>query len=151
MIDQQRIVQIARMTYEDIPTVHKLDQMCFSAPWSLSAYYRDLRNPCACYLVARLGQEVIAFAGMWVVEDEAHVVTLAVRQELRRHGYGRRLLEVLLGEARRRGAAIVTLEVRVGNLAAQQLYLSFGFRIIAFRREYYPDNNEDAAVMELKM
>lgn len=150
MIDQQHEVHIDRMAYEDVPAVHKLDRACFSAPWDLSAFYRDIRNPCAYYLAAHLGKEVVGFAGMWIVEDEAHVVTLAVRPELRRHGYGRRLLHALLEEARRRGAATVTLEVRVHNLAAQHLYTSFGFRIIAFRREYYPDNNEDAAVMELR-
>ncbi len=79
------------------------------------------------------------------------MVTLAVCAEQRHHGYGRRLLQVLLGEARRRGARVVTLEVRVHNLAAQHLYTAFGFRIIAYRREYYPDNHEDAAVMELKL
>ncbi len=57
----------------------------------------------------------------------------------------------LLEEARRRGVHQVTLEVRVHNEAAQKLYLSLGFRTIAYRRNYYPDTGEDAAVMLLEM
>lgn len=151
MIDEQREVQIVHMSYEDLAEVHQLDKLCFSAPWDLFAYYRDMGNPCAYYLVAHQGKSVIGFGGMWVVEDEAHVVTLAVRQEHRRRGIGRRLLQALLVEARRRGATTVTLEVRVHNLAAQQLYSSFGFHILAYRRGYYPDNQEDAAVMGLQL
>ena len=129
--------------------MHLLDTLCFSAPWDLAAYYRDYRNPIAYYLVARLDRQIIGFAGMWVIEGEAHVVTLAIMQAFRRRGFGRRLLQRLLEEAFRRGATVITLEVRVRNIAAQHLYTSFGFRTIAYRREYYPDNLEDAAVMEL--
>ncbi len=118
MIDQLHDIQIEQMTYDDIPAVHKLEVLCFSAPWDLSAYYRDISNPCAYYLVARQGEQVIGFAGMWVVEEEAHVVTLAVRSGYRNRGYGRRLLQGLLDEARRRGATIVSLEVRVHNTPA---------------------------------
>lgn len=151
MADEPDLIIFARMTTEDVPQVHKLEHLCFSAPWDISAYYRDLRNPSAYYQVARQGTQIIGFGGMWVVEDEAHVVTLAVQPEYRCHGLGRRLMEGLLEEARRRGAMVVTLEVRVHNYSAQHLYKSLGFSTIAYRREYYPDNNEDAAVMELHL
>jgi ribosomal-protein-alanine N-acetyltransferase len=88
---------------------------------------------------------------MWVVETNAHVVTLAVRPESRRHGLGRQMMAALLLEARRRGAAEVTLEVRASNLPAQQLYANLGFQVVARRRGYYPDNNEDALVMLLEL
>ena len=151
MTDESANIQIARMTYDDVLQVHALDRLCFSAPWDAMAYFRDLRNPSAYYLVAKEGDCVVGFGGMWVVTDEAHVVTLAVQPEYRRHGLGRRLMEGLVAEARRRGATVVTLEMRVRNYAAQHLYKTLGFRLIAYRRQYYPDNNEDAAVMELKL
>lgn len=144
-------IRLDYMKIGDVPAVHELEVECFPSPWDISAYYRELQNPSAFYVVARKGERVAGFGGMWTVGDESHIVTLAVSQAFRRQGLGRRLLEVLLKEARRRHAVRVTLEVRVGNTAAQALYAAFGFRTVAFRREYYPDNNEDAAVMALEM
>jgi len=144
-------IRLDFMKIGDVPAVHELEVECFPSPWDISAYYRELQNPSAFYVVARKGERVVGFGGMWTVGDEAHIVTLAVGQAFRRQGLGRRLLEVLLKEARRRHAVRITLEVRVGNTAAQNLYSSFGFRTVAFRREYYPDNNEDAAVMAVEL
>jgi ribosomal-protein-alanine N-acetyltransferase len=139
------------MTADHIPQVYALERLCFTAPWDLSAYMGELRNPTAYYLVALQDHHLLGYGGMWVVETNAHVVTLAVRPESRRHGLGRQMMAALLLEARRRGAAEVTLEVRASNLPAQQLYANLGFQVVARRRGYYPDNNEDALVMLLEL
>ena len=144
-------IRLDFMKASDVPAVHELEVQCFSSPWDLSAYYRELQNQSSFYIVAHKGERIIGYGGMWTVGDEAHIVTLAVHRDFRRQGVGRRLLEVLLKEVRRRCAARVTLEVRMGNEAAQRLYASFGFRTVAVRREYYPDNGEDAAVMALEL
>lgn len=144
-------IRLDYMKTSDVPAVHELEVECFPSPWDISAYYREMRNPSAFYVVARKGERVVGFGGMWAVGDEAHIVTLAVSEAFRRQGLGRRLLEALIKEAGRRCAVRVTLEVRVSNAAAQHLYTSFSFRTIAFRREYYPDNHEDAAVMALEL
>jgi ribosomal-protein-alanine N-acetyltransferase len=140
-------IRLDFMKIGDVPAVHALEEECFSSPWDISAYYRELQNSSAFYIVAHRSEQVVGYGGMWTVSDEAHIVTLAVDREFRRQGVGRRLLAALLKEARRRRVARVTLEVRVSNQAAQRLYAEFDFRTIAFRREYYPDNGEDAAVM----
>ncbi len=142
---------IVPMTADHIPQVYALERVCFTAPWDLSAYMGELRNPSAFYLVALQDHHLLGYGGMWVVETNAHVVTLAVRPECRRHGLGRRLMDGLLAEARRRGAEEVTLEVRAGNTPAQGLYASMGFLAVARRRGYYPDNSEDALVMRLDL
>lgn len=144
-------IKLRTMTILDVPAVHDLEVICFPTPWDIAAYYREMQNPSSYYLIAHKGDEVVGFGGMWTVGDESHVVTLAVDEDYRRHGIGRMLLEALLREAKRLGATRVSLEVRVGNVAALSLYASFGFRTIAFRREYYPDNGEDAAVMVLEL
>ena len=144
-------IRLDFMTIKDVPAVHELELACFPSPWDISAYYRELQNPSAFYLVARKGEEIAGFGGMWTIGDEAHIVTLAVDEQYRRHGIGRLLVEALLKEARRRRAARVSLEVRVGNHPAQNLYTAYGFRTIAFRRGYYPDNGEDAAVMVVEL
>jgi ribosomal-protein-alanine N-acetyltransferase len=144
-------VRLEVMTRADVPQVHLVECICFSAPWDMNSYYSELQNPTAFYLTAKVEADTIGFGGMWVVEQEAHIVTLAVKPEFRRHGVGRQLLCALLREARRRRASVVTLEVRVSNTVAKTLYTCHGFHTIAYRRHYYPDNGEDAAVMELKL
>lgn len=144
-------ITIELMTEEHIPQVYALERVCFTAPWDLSAYMGELRNPSAYYLVAMQAHHLLGYGGMWVVEENAHIVTLAVRPESRRLGLGRRLMVALLAVARQRGAVEVTLEVRAGNVAAQELYASMGFKAVARRRAYYPDNGEDGLVMLLDL
>lgn len=90
---------------------------------------------------------IIGFAGMWHVLDEAHVTTIGVVPELQGKGLGELLFLTLVDEAIRRGATWLTLEVRVSNYSAQQLYRKYGFTIQGKRQRYYTDNNEDAYIM----
>jgi ribosomal-protein-alanine N-acetyltransferase len=148
-MDIRESITITPMTEEDVPAVHALESLCFTSPWDITAYYRELENPSAVYRVALYGERLLGFGGMWAVDGEAHIVTLAVQPEFRRSGVGGKLLTVLLDEAHRLDVHSVTLEVRVGNVAARALYTSFGFTPLATRRNYYPDNGEDALVMGL--
>ncbi|MBA3337306.1 MAG: ribosomal protein S18-alanine N-acetyltransferase [Chloroflexia bacterium] len=91
--------------------------------------------------------ELIGFAGMWIVFDEAHITTIGVDPAYRGRGLGELLLVALFADAIRRGAASLTLEVRVSNEAAQNLYLKYGFTIHGTRHRYYSDNHEDAHIM----
>lgn len=87
------------------------------------------------------------YAGLWLVIDEAHVTTLAVRPEHRRRGFGELLLVQLYDTALEMNARWLTLEVRLSNTSAQELYRKYGFRDAGTRRRYYSDNNEDALIM----
>lgn len=93
------------------------------------------------------GPHLAGFAGMWSVYDEAHVTTIGVDPIYRGRGFGEVLLMALFCEAIRRGAAWVTLEVRVSNDVAQRLYRKYGMTVQMVRRRYYSDNGEDAYVM----
>jgi ribosomal-protein-alanine N-acetyltransferase len=79
--------------------------------------------------------------------DEAHVTTFAVLPAYRRRGLGGRLLSALIELAADLGASVVTLEVRLSNVAARRLYQRFGFRPVGVRPHYYSDNGEDALIM----
>jgi ribosomal-protein-alanine N-acetyltransferase len=83
----------------------------------------------------------------WGVADEIHLVTIAVEPEMRRRGIASVLLNSLLDSDLARDKRLVTLEVRAGNTAAIELYRRYGFREVALRPRYYPDNHEDALVM----
>jgi [ribosomal protein S18]-alanine N-acetyltransferase len=90
---------------------------------------------------------ILGYAGMWLMVDEAHITTIAVRTEWRRRGYGELLLVSLVDAARDIGISRMTLEVRVSNESAQNLYRKYGFEQRGVRPRYYSDNNEDAYIM----
>ncbi|MGA3030137.1 MAG: ribosomal protein S18-alanine N-acetyltransferase [Candidatus Limnocylindrales bacterium] len=142
-----RIV-VDRMKVEDLPAVHVIERESFSTPWPAHAYRQELEsNRLAHYVVARWGDEIVGFAGMWMLVDEAHITTFATRRAWRRQGIGERLLLAMLDLARARGAAEATLEVRPSNTPARRLYEKYGFKVVGVRPRYYSDNNEDALIM----
>jgi ribosomal-protein-alanine N-acetyltransferase len=141
-------ISIERMTLGDLPAVYVIERESFTTPWPSHAYRSELENNrLAHYVVARCGDEVVGFAGMWLMVDEAHVTTFAVRRAWRRHGLGERLLVALLDLAMARGAREATLEVRPSNVPARRLYEKYGFRLMGLRPRYYSDNHEDALIM----
>jgi ribosomal-protein-alanine N-acetyltransferase len=90
---------------------------------------------------------IVGFAGLWLMVDEAHVTTIAVHPDHRHHGVGELMLSSLIEHSYDIGARVVTLEVRVTNSVAQNLYRKYGFREAGIRRRYYSDNDEDALIM----
>lgn len=148
-------VLIRAMTLEDLPAVMEIDRLSFPLPWPERSFrYEVLENPASNMLVAGpLGSEdhrPIGFAGFWLIVDEAHISTIAVHPDWRRTGVGAELLVAVLDLADRLGAEMATLEVRVSNEAAVNLYRKFGFRIVGRRPRYYRDNDEDALLMTLR-
>ncbi len=117
-------------------------------PWPAHAFEQELRsNRLARYVVARAGEQIVGFAGIWMMVDEAHVTTFSVHPDWRRQSIGRQLLLNLAELAGTIGARRMTLEVRESNVQAQALYRSFGFDIVGRRADYYTDDGEDALVM----
>ncbi|MEP6755089.1 MAG: ribosomal protein S18-alanine N-acetyltransferase [Chthonomonadales bacterium] len=141
------IIIVEPMRKSDIPAVMAIEKQCYPCPWQETAYYTELNNRSAVYLVARRDLKVAGFGGMWVVMDEAHITTLAVEPVHRQQKIGERLLNDLLCAAVNIGASHATLEVRESNVAAQNLYEKYGFTQAAIRRNYYADNQENAIVM----
>ena len=96
---------------------------------------------------------IVGFAGFWVMAGEAHITSIAVREKYRRRSIGELLLAAVIDEALKLSADVVTLEVRVSNTAAQNLYLKYGFKRVGERRKYYLDRGptgetrEDAFIM----
>ncbi|MBU6423658.1 MAG: ribosomal protein S18-alanine N-acetyltransferase [Chloroflexota bacterium] len=141
-------VLIEDMTLEDIDAVQAVERASFPVPWPTNAFRHELtQNRNARYIVARAGDAVVGYGGLWLMVDEAHITTFAVLPEHRRQRIGERMLQRLFDIAQEMGAEWLTLEVRVSNLPAQRLYEKYGFRRAGVRRRYYSDNNEDALIM----
>jgi len=141
-------IDISEMKPEDLDEIIWVEQSSFRTPWTRGMFADELKNPeMAHYLVARADGHVVGYMGFWLIQDEAHITNLAVHPAFRRHQIGERLLYAILRMAKRLGAKRATLEVRAGNEPAQKLYVKHGFQVVAIRRKYYTDNNEDALVM----
>lgn len=141
-------VVVEAMRLEDLDDVQRIEQASFTTPWPPNAYRSELMtNRLASYLVARADDRIVAYGGMWLMVDEAHITTFAVHPGWRRQRLGERLLLAFLDLARDRHAREATLEVRLSNLAARRLYEKYGFRPVGVRPRYYSDNNEDALIM----
>lgn len=147
-----------------------LDRLCFSHPWSLDSYRREMReNPFAVYILAESVEEddappetgssgpeaepaasirprLMGYVGIWVVADEGHITNVAVHPDDRGCGVARVLLKLMLDYCRSHGIFDVTLEVRRSNEPALRLYRGFGFREEGVRKAYY-DDGEDALIM----
>ena len=133
----------------DVAQIHEIEKLCFAMPWSEESILHDVKeNVVARWLVLDSGEgEVLAYAGMWFVLDEAHVCNVAVHPDHRRKGYGRRVFEALEALAQENSMSMMTLEVRRSNTAAQNLYHACGFLDVGYRKRYYEDNKEDALIM----
>jgi ribosomal-protein-alanine N-acetyltransferase len=141
-------LEIEPMRLPDLDAVREIERRSFSTPWPAHAYPAEIEtNRLAHYRVARLDGRIVAFAGIWLMLDEAHVTTFAVHPDFRRRSIGERLLLAMLDVAIANGAREATLEVRLSNMAARKLYEKYGFRPVGLRPRYYSDDNEDALIM----
>ncbi len=135
------------MTKADLPAVAELEILCFRSPWTLNMLKGELKNRLAHYHVLELDGKIVAYAGMWVLFDEAHITNVAVSPDHRRKGYGRRIMLESMQAAVRHHATQMTLEVRETNFSAQALYEGLGFSMAGRRKKYYSDTNEDAFIL----
>lgn len=137
-----------KMKIEDIPNVMVIEHEAFSLPWTETAFQNELTNNLfAHYMVMEYAGKPIGYAGMWTIVDEAHVTNIAILEAFRGRKLGDRLLDHLMKMASIKGMIRMTLEVRVSNIVARNLYEKKGFESAGLRKGYYSDNNEDAMIM----
>ncbi|HBQ64692.1 MAG TPA: ribosomal-protein-alanine N-acetyltransferase [Clostridiales bacterium] len=140
-------LRILPMEFKHIDRIMQIELLSFKDPWSRNSFLGELENPAARYLVAELGGEVVGYGGYWLIIDEAHITNVAVHPDYRRQGVGEAILEAMIHLSQKENAVAMTLEVRVSNKAAQQLYARHGFTVAGLRKRYYQDNGEDALIL----
>ena len=142
------MIELRRMRWWDIDAVSVLERAMFDDAWSTEMFWDELAQGASrTYVVAVDGEDVVGYAGLAAMPDEAYVQTIAVAPAHQRHGLGARLLTALLDDARERGIDRIGLEVRVDNAAAIAMYERFGFQPVAVRKRYYQPSGTDALVM----
>ena len=141
-------VRITPMRRRHLRGVLRIEHQVYPRPWSVGLFMSELAlRTSRAYLVARVGPNVVGYAGLLLVGDEGHVTTVAVEPTWHRHKIGSRLLLQLTRDAIARGAAALTLEVRVSNEAAKAMYARFGYAPAGVRKGYYVETGEDALIM----
>ena len=141
-------IELTRMRRRHLRRVLAIEGRVYPRPWSPSLFLAELAQRNArSYLVAKVGGQVVGYAGMMLTGADVHVTNIAVDPDWHSHKIGTRLLLALVTEAIARGARSISLEVRVTNTVAQSMYESFGFSVTSVRKGYYIETNEDAYVM----
>jgi [ribosomal protein S18]-alanine N-acetyltransferase len=144
------------MTVTDIPAVLAVDRLSFPTPASEQLYVHELtENPLAHYQVLTEGngvaQDLIGYAGFWLIAGEVHISTIAVRPDRRGRRLGEWLLLNLLLLACEITPLLITLEVRRSNRVARNLYDKYRFEEVGVRLGYYRDTGEDALLLTVDL
>ncbi|GGA48947.1 ribosomal-protein-alanine acetyltransferase [Kroppenstedtia guangzhouensis] len=141
-------VKFRQMTPADIAGVLVVERASFSTPWTRQAFFNELvHNQFSTYILAMTNDRIIGYGGMWLILKEAHITNIAVHPDWRGRGIGESMFDYLMALAHLSGAEKMTLEVRVSNEIAQNLYRKKGFKATGIRPRYYTDNQEDALIM----
>lgn len=138
---------IREMTIADVRAVAEVEHDVFTTAWSPEMFAQEMENPLTTYLLVCIDDEVIGFGGFWLVLDEAQVTNIAIKQDWQSRGYGRVLVTKMMQAAQKKGAVIISLEVRPSNKVARILYETLGFSEVGIRPGYYQDNGENAILM----
>ena len=133
---------------EYLDGLERLEQACFSCPWTreqLRHYFRDEQHELLAAIDGR--GTVCGYTGMMIVLDEGYISNVAVAKDCRRKGIADELIRGMLDRAAMRGLAFVSLEVRESNTPAISLYEKHGFREVGRRKNYYEQPKENAILM----
>lgn len=138
---------IRPMKKEDTSQVAVIEKDIFSIPWSEKSLADACATPENIYLVAVMDEQIAGYCGLWTVLGEGNITNMAVAEEFRQCGVGRRLMEAMEAAGREKDVDIFFLEVRESNVAARHLYKSMGYKDIGLRKNFYERPVENAVVM----
>ncbi|MGN0032001.1 MAG: ribosomal protein S18-alanine N-acetyltransferase [Candidatus Gastranaerophilaceae bacterium] len=145
-------VTIRQITPEDIDGIIKIEEASYGAHhWSRESFLNEINNELARYYALFNTDGVLAgYAGCWHILEEAHITTIAISPDYRRRKYAEALLQQVINDCYKEKIKYITLEVRVSNEPAINLYSKYGFTSFGTRKGYYQNNNEDALIMWTK-
>ncbi len=135
----------------DIDSIYHIESLSFSDAWSRESFVQEIeKNHMAYYYIAEIDGKVVAYIGYWKILEQAHITNVAVLGDYRGRGIARHLIARIFEDSNSKGIETYTLECRISNTSALNLYESLGFKSAGIRPKYYIDNGEDAVVMWLE-
>lgn len=141
------IIKVILLNEEYVEKLVKLENECFSDPWTANMFIGDLKNENTCYFGAFDDDKLIGYAGMWMSVDDGQICNVAVHPDYRRKGIGTSLVISLIQVCKRKKLSSITLEVRESNEKAILLYKKLGFERVGLRKNYYKNPTENAILM----
>lgn len=139
---------IRKMCVEDLERIDPIEKESFSDPYRMDQYEYELNDsPVSCLYVYEKDGEILGYIDFWITFEACQLTKLAVKKEARKQGIASEMIDFMVEEAIKQECEAILLEVRKSNIAAQKLYAKHDFLEINVRKEYYPDNYEDAIVM----
>lgn len=144
--------QFRQMCSSDLDSIMAIEPHIYSHPWTRGNFSDSLKSGYSAWVLEH-HTEIIGYALMMIVLDEAHLLNLSIAKAYQKQGLGRYLLEYMIRIAGQLKSANMFLEVRSSNVSAIALYQNIGFNEMAIRRGYYPAHNgrEDAVLMGLAL
>ncbi len=139
-------IDILPMTEEDILTITPDFNNNFDQFWNITNLENDFHAQNTKYYIAKLNNQIVGFAGILIVCDEANIMNIVTKVDKRHLGIASKLLENIIDVSKKQGLTSITLEVNANNKYAIKLYENFNFKRIGFRKKYY-NNTDDAILM----
>lgn len=134
-------IKITSMNSQDLEAIKNILNSDFDDFWNYNILKDELNNKNSRYLVAKLNNEVIGFAGIKIIIDEADIMNIVVKKDFRNKGIGSLLLEKLMDLSKSLNLNYISLEVNEKNISAIRLYKKFNFKEIGTRKKYYKESN----------
>ena len=138
---------VREMTVNDLDEIVSIENSIYKDKWTKEAYLADLENEIAYNYVLEHDGVILGYYGFWVMFDNVDITKVSIRKELQGKGLSNILMEDMFSRLYNSDINTITLEVRVSNIAAINLYKKYGFKEISIRKNYY-ENTEDAYVMQ---
>lgn len=142
-------IKIFDMTMQDLDCISNILESDFDDFWTVTTLKNELLNPNSKYIIAKLNNTIVGFAGIWKAVDDVHITNIVVNKKFRKQNIGSLMLSKLLELAKLEpNITSITLEVNSNNISAIKLYKKFGFQVVGLRKKYY--NNIDDAIIYTK-
>ena len=139
-------LKIEKMTLDDLESINDILLSAFDDFWSYDILKKELECSNSYFIIVKINDEIVGFAGLKVIVDEADIMNIVVKKSFRHNGIGSVLLEHLISYAKANNLKTITLEVNEHNLSAIRLYNKFSFDHIGIRKKYY-NGESDAIIM----
>lgn len=152
MMADGKPLQVMQASENDIPAMLELEKEVYAGqtPWSGFSFATELRKKKnSLYLVVYCASDLVAFIGARFHPRETHITNLAVAPAFQNKHIGSRLLQLMIKRAIQNGSELMSLEVKVDNQPAKDLYRFLGFEATFIRKNYYQDTHTDAINMVL--
>ena len=140
---------ISKMDISDLESIKNILLTDFDDFWNYTTFKSELLNPNSKYIVAKLDNQIVGFAGIWKALDDVHITNIVTAKKYRNKSIGTKMLAKLIDMTKsEKGVLSITLEVNSNNIIAKKLYEKFGFKVVGLRKKYY--NNTDNAIIMTK-